>query len=1309
MSAKRSIRADRVPPRRTKRIIRMVDVKGSPLSAESGPDLVTEKDAYNRREYEAKSSTPVVLDSDSYREKGYSTANKFSKGVPAALPVIEQFPEQSEVSRSLLGINRETSQKGLFSNVSVYGLDTKDWEFTFSGYRDGGNTWWTRRPSLSGNYFPGIIKEDDKNSALRLTANPTPYLEPEIPTANRPFKSFAQSIPWGQYVNSVVALYIFKYMVNNFSEEKKLRYNISYLLSIYPTDEQGNFNDLAWDKIWLDISQRRLGLPENYPLIPEVKAYNFRDAIVNNFRSAELWGSEGVIIEEANASLPSNADFSWNKEYFSVGRMFFPSGRPDNKGHFYIKTNPDVNVWEKYFGLRWNLIKQEIKDWEFTVHESEDTVTDIEKELKLPYVIITDNPQAFTPSWPIAASTDLPVNGNRIGGARGINTGILLKSTRAFRYQPGRISGFTYGVKLSEIGAGPGTTLEFGIENFTDSYMFRLTNGGNFSIIRRSVVPLDETVFLSDARYGENTKEVIVDGQVQYETTIGQNIMNGDPLNGEGQTGYILDPDAVTMFKIEFGWYGAIGARFYAYVPVRNDECRWVTIHTLVIENQLKKPCLGDPFFFFTYKLDIQDSSSVRLEQFVDKFGASYYIDGYDDGTTSPKSISSGTRSLSVNASEVQNTISPLDWTTLTGFKSRSFITNSQGDEIPNKKEIFPEKINIFSTTDCEIKFIRQSGCPEYAYNHQEGYRWQILPENRRLKGKFFINPFFELDLPELEISQSNSSTHTAIALYNAASQGQFRDPTVQSNWDVTGQQYLRVLANDVFGVFVDKTAFPTDSALLRLKRPVNYRYLSSRSALPEPIDTVKLPFTYAPVSPNEQGYDLEIDYFRRDQVLLSSVDVNSNEFYIYWTGGRTPGPNPGNFASIRFGFCWPNVSDDQSPIYALGSSGDWGIEQGPVEYDGQTFYEGLPYDFVSDFSDNCLYVETGSDVRYNTFGLEIREEDFFAGRFMNLEPDFVLSAPGTEGGICRGLFCKAGKEIRDQVVIISEYNEDEDITTYFVSDPNSPWPNLEPKNYTVTISQGDNKVSVETTGGITRNLDGVVLYLIPIGESLPEGIEEGFAKVSYNIIYIARMDQKSRVVEILTSEIAPGDLPFVRVFIQGRQGAQLGGVWIGQKTSEGIRVSPLTPHRSSLSISDNGVDKHGEWSDPPEEDGAVKAVAAYTQAGTAPTLDASEQSLTTFKSINTSPRKCGNFIVPGVFTGSDYPLRTFTQPSIGTPIATYYVSANKPTQIDLKNVFYVGGEGVYNSVYSNIATFVVARSIESPGQVQVSLNYIES
>ena len=64
------------------------------------------------------------------------------------------------------------------------------------------------------------------------------------------------------------------------------------------------------------------------------------------------------------------------------------------------------------------------------------------------------------------------------------------------------------------------------------------------------------------------------------------------------------------MYKIEFGWYGAIGLRFYAYVPIENGEARWIVVHTFVIENKLDVPSMADPFFKFKYQLNIGSARS---------------------------------------------------------------------------------------------------------------------------------------------------------------------------------------------------------------------------------------------------------------------------------------------------------------------------------------------------------------------------------------------------------------------------------------------------------------------------------------------------------------------------------------------------------------------------------------------------------------------------------------------------------------------------------------------------------------------------
>ena len=1368
MSGRKSIGADKTPPRKTKSVKQMIDIRGFPLTTEQGAPLVTEKDAYRRSEYGKDRAPSVVVDSDSYQSEGLSTANAFSKGSPAALPIVERFSEQSEVSRSLLGINRETTQQGLFSNVSTYGLDPKDWRIDSGlGYGDNGSRyWWTRRPSSTGNYYPVAFDEDERNAAIVLSANPTPFLEPPRPDIQGQLINPGGVLytNWGQYVNSIVALYLFRYMISNFSQSRWEEFNLLPTLSKYPPIDNGDgtfsFNELYWDKLWLDIQQLRFGSVSNYPVIPSGKAYNFNTAEIENWRSdPSLWGSANVLIDESSSVLPATLDVSWDSFFFSTTRVYYPRGRSEDRGHFRIKTNPVPEVWEKYHGLKWDELRSDLKNWEFTIHANESTITELEQDLKLPYFVL-DTPiepdpvnNVFSNLWPSQAfgsQINLPTNSNRIGGTQGVRSEITLKSIRAFRYQPGRISGFTYGVKLSEIGAGPGTVLEFGIENDTDSYMIRLTNGALFSVVRRSTVPLEDTLFLNEAEYPANTKTVVRNGQVQYETVIEQKIMNGDPLSGAGETGYILNPDTVTMYKIEFGWYGAIGARFYAYVPVENDECRWVTMHTLVIENQLGQPCLADPFFYFKYRLLIGDSSAIRIDQYVSKFGASYYIDGYDEGTLYSLNAQSRVRYLpSPGFSTSKTQLNAIDWTTVMGIKPRQFFVNRFGTKIYNKKEIFPENFHVYSQQDCEIKIIRQKGgCPEWAFSHQEGYRWNALPEDRRLKGKFNIVPYFENDFEGLGILASDATTHTAVATYNnAVPVAGFRNPSDQSKWQVIGNQVVRILGDDLYALFPSTLKdFSGGSVNLKLYRDEERNnYLSSRKPLPAD-GNVYLPFTYPLIDEYAQGYEIEFDYFRRDQILLSAIDVLSDEFYIYWVGGSLGSIVSNQASSFRIGFVWPSVSSktieeyadfdsfpdpgntstlylDQSKntyydwngteyvatLYAAGPDSEWGIEAN-ASYDELTFTGGLPYDFAFDFPNNTIYVETSPTLATDTYNLESGEFpnyyftgiDYYADR---------LSVPGTEGGLCRGLTCKAGRELRDNVSIISETPEDEGSPQYYISDLNTPWPNLGGKSYQVTVVQGGLTANITTTGGETLVVGDVTQFVLPI--SLPAGFNEGTVKVYYSIIYIASMNKRSEVRSILVADIAPGNIPFIRPFIQGRQGAALGGVWVGQKTSFGIDVRPFTPHRSTVSLADDTVES--------QPSGPLKSISTYTHidrlgTSTAPTKPDTDP-LVTYKSVHTSPKKCGSFLSPGgvnaagIFSASDYPVRWLTS-NEGAPLATYYISANTPTQIDLNTVFNVSAESIVNEDDGNLATFFIARTLgnhdETSNEIYMSLNYSE-
>lgn len=154
-------------------------------------------------------------------------------------------------------------------------------------------------------------------------------------------------------------------------------------------------------------------------------------------------------------------------------------------------------------------------------------------------------------------------------------------------------------------------------------------SGEKLNGIDTDVVYSDNVI---DKRAGQPVLEETTGEQIQFESV------------------WDLDPTKVTMYKIEFSWYGAVGATFLAYVPVENNEARWVRVHHLRASNQLKVASLGNatlPITYFVYgggsqnrygylnesRLANTESGYGSFSEQLTKYGASYYIDGGDRGT----------------------------------------------------------------------------------------------------------------------------------------------------------------------------------------------------------------------------------------------------------------------------------------------------------------------------------------------------------------------------------------------------------------------------------------------------------------------------------------------------------------------------------------------------------------------------------------------------------------------------------------------------------------------------------------------------
>ena len=286
----------------------------------------------------------------------------------------------------------------------------------------------------------------------------------------------------------------------------------------------------------------------------------------------------------------------------------------------------------------------------------------------------------------------------------------VMESKNTFRYQPGRASGFTFGTRMRTDSSSLNNYIEWGAINDTDQYVFQL-RGSQFNIIRRSVIPLPteliERMGLSEDAVNDNYYPVGLEtSQQMQEVVVSRDNWNGDKLDGAGPSGYTLQFENVTMYKIEFSWYGAIGAKFYAYVPVENDEARWVLMHTLVIENGMGQPILKNPDFKFRYLVYSNRTSGVTEPFFIYKYGSSYYIDGGDEGTIRLSTVTADSKPF-------------LKRTPVIGVFPKTNIESSyQATDVNNLKKLYPSTVSVNSDQPVRIDIEEIQGSSDGFHHH---------------------------------------------------------------------------------------------------------------------------------------------------------------------------------------------------------------------------------------------------------------------------------------------------------------------------------------------------------------------------------------------------------------------------------------------------------------------------------------------------------------------------------------------------------------------------------------------------------------
>jgi hypothetical protein len=172
----------------------------------------------------------------------------------------------------------------------------------------------------------------------------------------------------------------------------------------------------------------------------------------------------------------------------------------------------------------------------------------------------------------------------------------------------------------------------------------------------------------------------------------------------------------------------------------------------------------------------------------------------------------------------------------------------------------------------------------------------------------------------------------------------------------------------------------------------------------------------------------------------------------------------------------------------------------------------------------------------------------------------------------------------------------------------------------------------------------------------------------------------------------------------------------IGQVTPNGIIQTPFTPHGCTLSV--NNIDGEPDRHDGGSSDAvnsAKKAMVAYNHADSLTPANYSYYDTSGTVALDRR-KKCPSFISTNILSGAgfsgvgDYPIRWLEFKESGDPVASFFVSADKPTEIDLSDVFNINTESVGPSFWNNKALFMIARNLipEVTGTMSVTLNYKE-
>jgi hypothetical protein len=283
-----------------------------------------------------------------------------------------------------------------------------------------------------------------------------------------------------------------------------------------------------------------------------------------------------------------------------------------------------------------------------------------------------------------------------------------LSTRKRFRYQTGRVMRMSVCVQMSQA-ALPACEKLWGIGDSQDGFFFQILAGG------------DDDDFRLVYRRSSG------DGLVK-EVIIPRSQFNHDTMDGDGPSNATIDFTKNCMYLVEWGWYGASSARFYAFVvddqttlPVSVKKVprgRWVLMHELLIPDSLNAPSLGTPVLPFT--IEISNSGYLVEPQFVMKYGLSVQVDG---GESEKATIYGADISDGRDIGPILGGSDASHFFPLFAIRAKDFAPN----KILNTLQGLPKTLSLFGNYGTEVAVLRDA---QFSSLDETGHVNGTLPED---------------------------------------------------------------------------------------------------------------------------------------------------------------------------------------------------------------------------------------------------------------------------------------------------------------------------------------------------------------------------------------------------------------------------------------------------------------------------------------------------------------------------------------------------------------------------------------------------